>query len=68
MAAHAFQDWPKPYRVLLNLTVVTLCIAALLALTMLPGWRRYQHYVQQMTEKEADACLRAIGAVMKHAV
>ncbi len=58
MAAHAFQDWPKPYRVLLNLTVVTLCIAALLALTMLPGWRRYQQYVKQMTDREAEADAR----------
>ena len=58
MASHAFQDWPRPYRVLLNLTVATLCIAALLALTMLPGWRRYQMYVQMMTEKEAEADAR----------
>ena len=58
MAAHAFQDWPKPYRVLLNLMVVTLCVAALLALTMLPGWRRYQQYVRLVTEKEAEADAR----------
>ncbi len=58
MAAHAFQDWPKPYKVLLNLTVATLCVAALLALTMLPGWRRYQQYAEQMAEKEAEADAR----------
>ena len=55
MAIHSFQDWPRPYRLLLNIIVVTLCIAGLLAIGMVPGWNRYQEYVAVVKEKELQA-------------
>jgi len=55
MGTHAFQDWPRPYRILLNITAVTLCAAGLLAIGMVPGWNRYQEYVAIVKEKEIQA-------------